>query len=304
MIKSGMVALIGLPNAGKSTLLNKLLGQKISIVTPKPQTTRNTILGIANDEQSQIVFLDTPGLHNSTELLNEVMMNAALAVLEDADLVVLLVDAEKITHHHKEIEKEIEMLSYLEPVRGPVLLGINKVDRVQKIELLPLIEKMSALFSFAAVVPFSALTGDGVAELRREITNRLPFGPRFYPDDMPTDASERFIVSEIIREKIFLKTGQEVPYSTAVLIESFKEDEISQFVTIHAAIVLEKDSQKGIVIGKAGERLKAIGSAARKDIEELLDCRVMLKLWVKVKKNWTKDKQFLKELGFQTKRHN
>jgi GTP-binding protein Era len=186
----------------------------------------------------------------------------------------------------------------MEQVRCPVILLLNKVDLLPKEKLLAMIQSYDELFPFHAVIPLSALTGDGTERLLAELLAVLPLGPRYYPEDIPTDATERFLVAEIIREKVFLLTGQEVPYSTAVLIESFKEDPAKGLITIHAAIVLERESQKGIVIGKGGLKLKSIGTAARKDIEMLLDQKVLLKLWVKVKKNWSRDEQFLRELGF------
>ena len=299
-----MVAIVGLPNAGKSTLMNRLLAQKIAIVTPKPQTTRNKILGIANDESSQIVFLDTPGMHDAKEIFNQGMMRIALESLQDADVIVFLIDIEKTMRLPQQKELLAAMLKHLQGIQPPVVIGLNKVDSVDKKMMLPLIDEFTTSYTFHAVIPISALSGDGVEDLRKTILDLLPFGPRYYPEDIPTDASERFLAGEIIREKVFLQTGQEIPYSTAVLIESFKEDPVSGLVTIHAAIIVEKDSQKGIVIGKSGQKLKAIGTAARRDIERLTDSRVMLKLWVKVKKNWTQDKQFLQEIGFHQENNN
>ena len=189
------------------------------------------------------------------------------------------------------------MVGYLRQINGPVILVLNKIDLIDRKKLLPVIDTCTGLFPFRAVIPVSARKGDGLSAVTEEILNLLPFGPQYFPDEFPTDASERFLCAEIIREKVFLLTGQEIPYATAVLIESFKEEAERGLVTIHAAIILDKDSQKGIVIGKGGSKLKSIGSAARKDIEALLDTRVLLKLWVKVKKNWAQDSRFLKELG-------
>lgn len=296
-VKSGLVAIVGPPNAGKSTLMNNLLGQKISIVTPKPQTTRNRIAGIVNGKEHQIVFLDTPGLHKSREPLNIEMVKVAMESLEDVDAVLFLIDVSLPLPEKLEKKKKAEFRSYMEQVKSPAIMVLNKIDLIDRKNILPLIEKYSDLFPFKAVVPLSALTGDGTENLLDEIISLLPMGPRYFPEDIPTDASERFLCGEIIREKVFLLTGQEIPYSTAVIVDSFKEDNQKKLITIHASIVLEKKSQKGIVIGRGGKKLGAIGRAARKDIELLLGEKVLLKLWVKVKKNWSRNEQFLKELG-------
>lgn len=297
-VKSGMVAIVGPPNAGKSTLMNHLLGQKISIVTAKPQTTRNRIVGIVNDKDYQVVFLDTPGLHKAREPLNIEMVRVAMESLAEVDLVLFLVDVSLPLAAKVQAQKTVELAEYMQRVKGPAVLVLNKIDLIDRKKLLPYIDSYSKLFPFKAIIPISALGGDGLDGLLAEILSLLPMGPRLFPEDIPTDASERFLCAEIIREKVFLRTGQEIPYSTAVLIESFKEDEDRQLVTIHAAIVLEKQSQKGIVIGKGGAKLKSIGIAARKDIEALIGQQVLLKLWVKVKKNWSQDQRFLKELGY------
>ena len=297
-IKSGMVAIVGPPNAGKSTLMNCLLGQKISIVTPKPQTTRNRILGVVNSEQYQIVLLDTPGLHRSRQPLNREMVRIALDSLAEVDMVLFLIDISLPLPVAREDEEEPELAGYLKQLRCPAILVLNKVDLLPRERLLPMIEAYAALHQFKAIIPLSALHGDGVDGLLKEMLAVLPQGPRYFPEDIPTDATERFLVGEIVREKVFLLTGQEIPYSTAVLVESFKEDTDRGLITIHATIVLERQSQKGIVIGKGGSKLKSIGSAARKDIERLLGEKVMLKLWVKIKKNWSQDERFLRELGF------
>jgi len=295
-VKSGLVAIVGPPNAGKSTLMNKLLGQKISIVTPKPQTTRNRISGILNCADYQIVFLDTPGLHKSRDPLNTEMVRVAMDSLMDVDIVIFLVDVSLPLPEKIQKEKQQEFLSYMEKIQCPAIMVLNKIDLVEREKLLPMIGSYSRLYQFRALIPLSALNGEGTDNLLTEIVTLLPTGPRYFPEDIPTDASERFLCGEIIREKVFLLTSQEIPYSTAVLIDSFKEEK-SRLITIHASIVLEKNSQKGIVIGKGGKKLKAIGIAARKDIETLLGEKVLLKLWVKVKKNWSQDVQFLKELG-------
>jgi GTP-binding protein Era len=293
-IKTGIAALVGPPNVGKSTLLNCLLGQKISIVSPKPQTTRNRILGIINDSDYQIVMLDTPGLHEASNELNKEMVKLALESLKGVEVVLFIVDA-KAQFPKK---AEYSPTKYLAGLKTPAILLINKVDLLDKQKILPLIQRYEKLHNFAAIIPISAKLNDGTDLLIKEVIKLLPTGPRLYPEDIPTDATERFIVGETIREKIFLVTGQEIPYSTAVMVDSFQEREDGSLVTIHATIFLERQSQKGMVIGKGGKKLGEIGTAARKDIEKLLDKKVHLKLWVKVKKNWTKNSSFLKELGF------
>ena len=291
-IKSGMVAIVGPPNAGKSTLLNGLLGQKISIVTPKPQTTRNRIIGILNDPSYQIVMLDTPGLHKGGKPLNLEMVKIAVASLSEVDAILFLVDVSQPAP-----EKQMKAVEYLEGAASPVILVLNKIDLLQKDQLLPIIEVYRNIYPFTAIVPISALTNNGTDVLLQELVDLMPKGPKLYPEDIPTDATERFIVAEIIREKIFLLTGQEIPYSAAVVIDSFKEEEERSLVTIHATIVVEKSSQKAIIIGKKGLKLQQIGKNSRLDMEKLLAQRVLLKLWVKVHKNWTKDMRFIRDLG-------
>jgi GTP-binding protein Era len=297
-VRSGMVAIVGPPNAGKSTLMNHFLGQKISIVTAKPQTTRNRIVGIVNGEKHQVVFLDTPGLHKSRDPLNVEMVKVAMESLTEVDIVLFLVDVSLPLPAKVQEKKAAELADYMQRIKGPAIMVLNKIGLIDRKKVLPFIDSYARLFPFKAVIPVSALDGDGLDSLFSEILALLPMGPRYFPEDIPTDASERFLCAEIVREKVFLQTGQEVPYSTAVLIESFKEDAVKKLVTIHAAIVLEKQSQKGIVIGKGGKKLKSIGIAARKDIEALIGEKVLLKLWVKVKKNWSEDQRFLKELGY------
>jgi GTP-binding protein Era len=291
-IKCGMVAIVGPPNAGKSTLLNGLLGQKISIVTPKPQTTRNRIIGILNEPSYQIVMLDTPGLHKAGKPLNLEMVKIAVASLSEVDVILFLVDVS-----HPGFEKQKKAVEYLEGTAIPTILILNKIDLLEKNKILPMIEEYRNIYPFAAIVPISALMNNGTDILLQELVRLLPTGPRLYPEDIPTDATERFIVAEIIREKIFLLTGQEIPYSTAVVIDSFKEDEERSLVTIHATIVIEKSSQKAIIIGKKGSKLQQIGKNSRLDIEKLMAQKVLLKLWVKVHKNWTRDIRFIRDLG-------
>jgi GTPase len=297
-VKSGMAAIVGPPNAGKSTLMNFMLGQKISIVTPKPQTTRNRILGVVNDDEYQIVLLDTPGLHKADQTLNKEMVKIALESLSEVDLVLFLLDASVSVPVKEKEEREKELEGYLEQVDVPAILILNKVDLIDKMKLLPMISRYAEMFPFKAILPVSALKGEGVEELITEILEYMPVGPRYFPEEVPTDVTERFLVAEIIREKVFLQTGQEIPYSTAVVIDSFKEEPEKARSTIHASIVIERSSQKGIIIGKGGKKLKSIGIAARRDIEKMVGQRVVLKLWVKVKKNWSQDSNFMRELGF------
>ena len=294
--RSGVAAIVGPPNAGKSTLLNHFLGQKIAIVTPRPQTTRNRILGIVTGEAYQMILLDTPGLHNPREMINREMVRIAMAALAEADAVLFLVDAAagdpgSLEKHRQEYSR------YLEQVRCPVVLALNKIDMLNKDKLLPIIDWYGSLHSFAAVVPVSALNGEGTDILINELVRLLPEGPQYYPDDIPTDATQRFIAAEIIREKIFLLTHEEVPYSTAVFIDSFQESHGARPVVIHATIMVEQRSQKGIIIGRRGRMLGKIRKSAAHDIEVMLESRVMLNLWVKVKKKWTKNEQILRELG-------
>jgi GTP-binding protein Era len=292
MIKSGMAAIVGPPNAGKSTLLNALMGQKISIVTPKPQTTRNRIVGILNEPAYQVVMLDTPGLHKARKPLNLEMVKIAVSSLSEVDVVLFLIDVSLPMP-----EKQVKTVEYLEATTVPAILVLNKIDLLRKEQILPMIEVYRKIYPFAAIVPVSALFENGTDVLLQELLKLLPAGPKLYPEDIPTDSTERFIVGEIIREKIFLLTGQEIPYSTAVVIDSFKEDEEKSLVTIHATIVVEKPSQKAIIIGKKGSKLQQIGANSRRDIEKLMAQHVLLKLWVKVHKNWTKDMRFIRDLG-------
>jgi len=292
-VKSGIVSLIGPPNVGKSTLLNCLLGQKISIVSPKPQTTRNRIPGILNGPDYQVVILDTPGIHKASSPLNLEMVKIAFDSLSEVDVIVFMID---VTFP---LPKKIpDAAACLEKAGKPVILLINKVDLIPKERLLPIFKTYEQLYPFKAIIPIAALHGDGADILLESLLPLLPTGPRLYPLDIPTDATERFIVAEMIREKIFLLTSQEIPYSTAVTVDRIKENENTNRITIHATIYIEKKSQKGILIGKGGSMLKKIGTRARKDVEELLGAKVNLKLWVKVQKEWTRDTRFLRELGF------
>jgi GTPase len=291
--KSGFVAILGAPNAGKSTLLNRMLGQKISITSKKPQTTRNRILGVVHRTGSQMVFLDTPGIHRAKNPLNARIVDAALSTLSEVDLVLFVVDSQI-----PDDPSERLLLNTLSDQRLPVLLALNKIDQVQQQALLAQIERWSGLFPFAAVVPVSAKNGEQVDRLIDVMEDALPAGEPFFPPESLTDLPVRFIVAEMIREKAFRLTGQEIPYAVAVTIDSFKEEKKGALIRIHASIHVERDSQKGIVIGRQGAKLKQIGEAARQEIEVLLGAHVFLKLFVRVQKNWTKDTRALNKFGY------
>ena len=288
--KSGLVAIVGAPNAGKSTLLNRLLGQKISITSKKPQTTRNRILGIVDRPKAQLVLLDTPGVHRASKPLNVRIVDVALSVLGDVDMVLVLVDAAA-----PRTEAETYLIEKISGRKTKAILALNKIDLVGKSQLLDLIAHWSAAHRFEAVVPISAIQGTQVETLLEAMVQALPCGPPLYPVGMLTDMPERFIAGEIIREKAFRLTGQEIPYSVAVTVESFKE---GKPVKIEATIHVERQSQKGMVIGKGGRKLKQIGEAARAEIERMLGSQVYLKLFVRVQKNWSKDTKALQRFGY------
>ncbi|NLH48765.1 MAG: GTPase Era [Myxococcales bacterium] len=288
--KSGYALILGRPNVGKSTLLNALLGEELAIVSPKPQTTRNRILGIHTTTEFQIIFLDTPGMVDAERGLNAFLNREVRRAMGDADVVILVVEAGEPK------QAEIELLERLRQMGRPVILAINKVDKVRKIDLLPLIESYHERFGFAAIVPVSALKRDGVERIFAEAVKMLPEGPLYYPPDQLTDASERFLIGEMIREQVFLKTRQEIPYSSAVLVEEYNDE--GKLLHIGASIILERDGQKGIVIGKGGEMLKSIGTAARAKIESFLGKQIFLELRVRVKKDWTRSESALREMGY------
>ena len=292
--KSGFISLIGRPNVGKSTLLNLLLGEKIAIISDKPQTTRNRILGIKNHPEGQIVFWDTPGIHRARSRLNQSMVKTALATYKEVDGICFIVEANRPFDDENDY-----ILETLRKVEKPVLLVINKIDLIPKPELLPIMDGYSRLRSFEQIIPISALLGQGVEVLVAEMLKILPVGPRLFPEDMITDLPERFLAAELIREKVFLRTREEVPYATAVVIEEFKEREEKNLVFIKATIQVERESQKGILIGEKGRMLKEIGRRAREEIESLLGTKVFLELWVKVEKNWREDPSALRRLGYQ-----
>ena len=291
--KSGFVAIIGAPNAGKSTLLNHLLGQKIAITSGKPQTTRHRILGILHLPAAQLIFLDTPGIHRAKGTLNVRMVEVALKSLEDADLVVFIIDAANPDSTSEEI-----ILDSLKRRKVPAVLAINKIDLVRKDTLLPMMEQWHRAYSFHAIVPVSALRGVQINELVKEMVAVLPEGPRYYPEDTMTDQPERFIASEMIREKVFRLTSQEIPYGVAVTVESFKERPEKNLIDIQATIHVERESQRPIIIGKEGKMLKQIGVQARDDIERMVGRKVFLKLWVRVQKKWTRDPAAVKRFGY------
>lgn len=289
--RSGFVTIVGRPNAGKSTLLNAIIREKVSIVSKKAQTTRNTVRGVANLPDGQIVFMDTPGIHRGKGLLSGFMLKEAASSLDSADAVVYITEADK------EVSVDDELvIDMLKRVKAPVCLVINKIDKVDKRELLPLMRRYSGLYDFKEIMPVSALKNDGVEALVETLKGLLPEGPKYFPDALFTDQPERFIVAEMIREKIFLFTKEEIPYSSAVVIERFKEGE--RLVSITAVINVERESQKGIVIGKAGAMLKKIGTAARADIERILGQKVFLELLVRVEKDWTKKPDAMKGFGY------
>jgi GTP-binding protein Era len=294
--KSGFVAIIGRTNVGKSTLFNAILAEKLSIVSDKPQTTRNRILGVHTDKECQIVFIDTPGIHRDREkrVLNRFMNKAALAAREDADIIAIMIEAAPSLHTLDE-----EIIRDLRGAKVPAILVINKIDTVKKAELLPLIDLVRGRHPFRAIIPMSALRGDGVPAFTAEIKVLLPEGHPYFPEDTLTDQSERFLVGEIVREKVLGLTRQEIPYSTAVMVESFTEDDDRNLLSISAVIYVEKESQKGIVIGKGGRLIKEIGTAARRDIEAFFDTPVFLDLRVKVMKDWARGEDTIRRLGYR-----
>ncbi len=290
--RSGYVSLTGRPNVGKSTLLNTILGEKVAIVSPKPQTTRNRIIGVKTLPDAQIVFIDTPGIHKPKHKLGELMVKQAKESVKEVDVILFMVEPEEPGSGDKFI------IDILKDMGKPVFLLINKVDTVKKPLVLPVIEAYSKLYPFKEIIPISALAGDGIDALIKTIVNYLPEGPKYYPDDILTDQLERFMVSEIIREKIIQQTEDEIPYSVAIEINQWSERE-DGVVFIQANIYVEREGQKGIIIGKGGARLKTIGTNARLEIEKLLGTKVFLELWVKIKKDWRSSERILKELGFR-----
>lgn len=290
---SGFVALVGAPNAGKSTLLNRLLGTKISITSRKPQTTRNRIVGIVHRPAAQFVFIDTPGMHQATLPLNVRIVDTALSALSEVDLVVLIADPLRPDHRAEDF-----LLDRLTASGKPVILAVNKIDRLAPDRLIKCLDQWSRRLAFEQIVPISALDGTQVEDLLQVMEDMLPEGPPFFAEDMLTDSAERFIVAEMIREKVFRLTGEEIPYGTAVTVDAFKETGPGKLLRLAATIHVERDSQKGMVIGRGGQKLKQIGQAAREDIEKLLGRKVYLELFVRVQKNWTRDTRALRKFGY------
>ena len=290
--RSGFVAIVGRPNAGKSTLVNRLVGQKIAIVTSKPQTTRNRIQGIVTKPQGQIVFIDTPGLHEADSALGRQMMQEVAAALEGIDVLLLMVDASRMLPHADDL-----LLEKAKRFRGKTILALNKVDRLAKPKLLPLIDSFAKVFEFAAIVPISALNGAGCEELLDETLKQLPQGEPYFPEDQVTDQPERFLAAEIIREKAIQVMYHEVPYALAVVIEKYEET--PKLLRIEALMNVERDSQKKILIGHKGEMLKKIGTEARKELEAILGSKIYLGLFVKVAPDWRENPQKVRELDWR-----
>ncbi|CAM3928282.1 GTPase Era [Mesobacillus thioparans] len=292
--KSGFISIIGRPNVGKSTFLNRVIGQKIAIMSDKPQTTRNKVQGVLTLDDSQLIFIDTPGIHKPKHRLGDFMMKVAQNTLKEVDLVLFMVNAQEGYGRGEEF-----IIEKLQNVKTPVFLVINKIDLIHPDELLALIESYNKKFDFAEVVPISALEGNNIEKLLEQIKERMPEGPQFYPADQVTDHPERFIVSELIREKALHLTREEIPHSLAVMIEKMERQPEKEMVHVMATIIVERDSQKGIVIGKQGGMLKEIGKRARHDIESLLGSKVFLELWVKVQKDWRNKATQLRDFGFR-----
>jgi len=291
--RSGFIAIAGPPNVGKSTLLNRILGRRVAAVTPKPQTTRNRIVGIFHGEECQMVFVDTPGIHRTETALHKSMVSSALAAFKEVDIIMAMIEAPRPN------PPELPMiLNQLKTSRKPALLTINKIDRKPKEDLLPIIDNLRNLYPFESIIPISALKGDGVPALLRELSGLLRPGPAFFPPDMSTDQSEEFLVSEIIREKVYLRTRQELPYSSAVTVSYISATGEKGMISISARIHVETESQKGILIGRGGSMIKAIGREAREDLENFFGEKVYLDLTVRVDKHWSRDPRALRRLGY------
>jgi GTP-binding protein Era len=293
--KAGFVALVGKPNVGKSTILNNILGTKLSIVSPKPQTTRMRILGVKHDKDAQIIFLDTPGVQRGKDLLTQSVMESATSSMEEADVIAFIIDDRGWTKEDDEILEK-----YVKPLNKPTILVINKVDKIgDKRQLLPLIEKVSKKYNFVEIIPMSATKGDNLWDFVETLKKYLPPSPPLFPEDQITDLPLKFFIAEIIREKVFQNTSKEIPYSVAVEVESIEEGKVNKnLLIIRAVIYVEKENHKAIIIGKKGQMLKKIGKQAREELEHLLKKKIHLDLWVKVKPKWKEDLRLLKILGY------
>ena len=292
-MKAGFVSFIGRPNAGKSTLLNRMVGTKLAIVSDKPQTTRNRILGVRNSPDAQVVFLDTPGIHRPLHRMNVRMVDAAVDTIREVDVLCLVVD---VTEPPGKGDRFV--IDLVKDAKAPVFLVLNKIDLIKKARLLPLMQQYSEMGTFAEIVPVSAATGDNVDRLERALLDRLPEGEPLYPADYLTDQPERFFASEIVREKLLQFTRAEIPFSSAVVVDKFEEPERpGGLMSLHCTIVVDRESQKPIVIGRGGEMIKRIGTAAREDLERFFDTKVFLDLHVRVKSEWREDERVLNDLG-------
>lgn len=292
--KSGFISIIGRPNVGKSTFLNRVIGQKIAIMSDKPQTTRNKVQGVLTTDDAQFIFIDTPGIHKPKHKLGDFMMKVAQNTLKEVDVILFMVNAEEGYGRGEEF-----ILEKFQSVRTPIFLVINKIDKIHPDKLMTLIESYKEKYEFSEIIPISALEGNNVETLLEQIKTYIPEGPQYYPADQVTDHPERFIVSELIREKALHLTREEIPHSLAVLIDKMERRDDKDVVHVMATIIVERDSQKGIVIGKQGKMLKEIGQRARLDIENLLGSKVFLELWVKVQKDWRNKMSQLRDFGFR-----
>lgn len=292
--KSGFVSIIGRPNVGKSTFLNKVIGQKIAIMSDKPQTTRNKIQGVYTTEKSQIIFIDTPGIHKPKHKLGDFMMKVAQNTLNEVDLILFMINAEEGFGRGDQF-----IMERLQQTKQPVFLVINKIDQVHPDQLITLIDQYKEKYPFKEIIPISALEGNNVDTLLEQIEKYMPNGPQYYPADQVTDHPERFIITELIREKVLHLTREEIPHSIAVVMDSLERREGGNTVYVAATIIVERDSQKGIIIGKQGKMLKEVGRLARIDIEALLGSKVFLELWVKVQKDWRNRVNQLRDFGFR-----
>ncbi|ETI67005.1 GTPase Era [Neobacillus vireti] len=291
--KSGFISIIGRPNVGKSTFLNRVIGQKIAIMSDKPQTTRNKIQGVLTVNNAQMIFIDTPGIHKPKHKLGDFMMKVAQNTLKEVDLILFMVNAEEGFGRGEEF-----ILEKFQTVNTPIFLVINKIDQIHPDELLPIIQSYKDKYAFKEIVPISALEGNNVVRLLDQIKSFLPEGPQYYPADQVTDHPERFIITELIREKALHLTREEIPHSLAVVLDKMERRKGKDIIHVMATVIVERDSQKGIIIGKQGSMLKEIGKRARVDIENLLGSKVFLELWVKVQKDWRNKMSQLRDYGF------